>query len=525
MPTPREQQTPVLRRPAATTSMVKKPKAFVVRAGIASAPGPRNLHEAVHDWKPALDKVLPEHVPFGMQMLEDMSKRGVVVTTHYSGTGAAEMATATILPGRVIFHGACDLNPTCQKVLLNHGPECTAEHVSADIMARCPKHIVDQLRADLNKYQQEAEALVSASKQPGHKGILRDVSLKWVDAAMVTLHAWTPRREDMIDCLRHNAECPAFPARASTSTSGRFHLEIDGINCQPWSKAGKRLGWLDDRSLPCLVLCRTIVIVQPDAVCIECTPGVDFETIRKLLIGYRGDYAITCPTDFGRPVSRKRMYMWFDRLLSVCHVYREVSTILNVASRSLLVGPEIFLSASGNEIRRQYHTMACQASRKPDGPPVPKPVLRRLRSKQPPTCKLRVRDVLPDGLRKRYLEHRTEVGQARSSHGSGISREKCVVVDINQTASWSGAPQSRCAPTIMRSSTLVALFESEDEDRILLPSEMPGVHGLQIPPRVLAELHPKEVGSLVGNSMHVAQIGLFIQYALATRSYLHAHES
>merc|ERR1712026_373766 len=75
-------------------------------------------------------------------------------------------------------------------------------------------------------------------------------------------------------------------------------------------------------------------------------------------------------------------------------------------------------------------------------------------------------------------------------------------------------------PTILRSSMLVAFCGSPEQDRALLPSEMLGIHGIRLPTEVMATLAPRQVRSLVGNSMHVAQIGCFVQYALATRSYV-----
>ena len=478
------------------------------------SPGPLNFEESMQDWIAMQKKALAEHAPESQQCLESMETRGMVVTTHYSGTGAAEQATETVLPGNVHFHGACDINPTCQRVLLSHDPECAAEHVFSDLLARPPKDIVDRLQATLAEYQEKAQ--VRASTPNGQdRDVLRAVGLEWVDAAMQILGEWTPTREDTAHCLRHDGNCPTFPARTSASTPGRrFHLEISGINCQPWSYAGKRMGWLDDRSIPCLILIQTILSVQPDAVCIECTPGFDFATLRRLLRGYRGDYAITSPVDFGYPVSRKRMYMWFDRMRSLQRIHREVSTILDICRRSLLVGPEIFLQASPEQIQREYYRMAQKVGAlTPDRALTRGMRMRRIKKKQAPPCKLRVRDILPAGLRKRYLEHRERVEKVRTL------RETCYMRDINRTAGWGGAPQCQSVPTIMRTSTLVAMFESEDDDRLLLPSELPGIHGIRIPADVLQSLQPKDVRSLVGNSMHVAQIGTFVGYALSTRSY------
>ena len=63
------------------------------------------------------------------------------------------------------------------------------------------------------------------------------------------------------------------------------------------------------------------------------------------------------------------------------------------------------------------------------------------------------------------------------------------------------------------------MFDSSGQDRLLSPSELPAIHGITLPAHVLAKLDLKDVISLTGNSMHVAQIGIFIQYAFATRSY------
>ena len=95
---------------------------------------------------------------------------------------------------------------------------------------------MDKLRSVLKEYQQKAAASVST---PGvQKRAVTEVGLEWLDVAMETLREWAPKREDIAHCVRHGRPCPAFPPRASVSTPGRFHFEIDGVIGQPWSMIG-----------------------------------------------------------------------------------------------------------------------------------------------------------------------------------------------------------------------------------------------------------------------------------------------
>ena len=110
-------------------------------------PGPHDYATAMDDWAPEQRRALAEEVPGSMVHLQEVIGRGIDVTTHYSGTGVAEMACAAITPGQVKFHGACDFNPTCRKVLVHHGAESAAEHVTTDLCDRPPPHILEESRA------------------------------------------------------------------------------------------------------------------------------------------------------------------------------------------------------------------------------------------------------------------------------------------------------------------------------------------------------------------------------------------
>ena len=74
-----------------------------------------------------------------------------------------------------------------------------------------------------------------------------------------------------------------------------------------------------------MILVRTSLRVDPDAARIERTPKLDFATPKNLLHPYRGDSVVTCPTEFGSPVARERMYVWFDRLASLPISIRDIS--------------------------------------------------------------------------------------------------------------------------------------------------------------------------------------------------------
>ena len=137
------------------------------------------------------------------------------------------------------------------------------------------------------------------------------------------------------------------------------------MNCQPWSAAGKRRGWLGDRSLPCLVLVRTILCIQPNGVCIECTPNFDVEMLETLLEeAYMGAHVVTCPSDFGVPVFRRRLYMWFDLKSSLDEAHLDMTTLLVASCRRVVMSPELYMTATTQERQAYYKNLWSQQHRR-----------------------------------------------------------------------------------------------------------------------------------------------------------------
>jgi hypothetical protein len=280
-------------------------------------------------------------------------------------------------------------------------------------------------------------------------------------------------------------------------------VEVSGVNCQPWSQAGKRLGWLDERSIPCLILVRIIMSIKPDFVCIECTPGFDFQTLQALMQPtYRGDFAITSPRDFGLPIDRKRMYMWFDNCAVVSSATCPVSDVTVVMNRTQVLTLDVFLRASPAEVQQYYHQLIA---------------VHRRRSNwcHNHNGRLRLDDVLTAGNASRLQKYREMVATLPDS--------PCYIVDVHKSPEWGAKPRSGQMPTLLRSSILVALCTPPAEDRLLLPTELPALHGLEFPPGLASRLPAADVRSLVGNSMHMVQVGVFVQFALGTRE-LRSHD-
>ena len=244
---------------------------------------------------------------------------------------------------------------------------------------------------------------------------------------------------------------------------------------------GQRWGWLDERSIPCLILARIILAVEPDGVCIECTPRFEFAKLCALLLpSYTGDYAITSPADFGLLIDRRRMY--------ICGTYRTQRLSFNV-----------FLCASPGEIQRYYRQLL-------GNPRSGSPVLRR----RALLGRLRLDDVLSAGNMVRYRRYREQI--------VSLPDAPCYIVDMHKSADCGAKPRSERMPTLLRSSVLVVLCRQPAEDRFLFPTELPALHGLEISSDRLCGLPAADVRSLVGNSMHIVQVGVFVQFALGTRA-------
>ena len=483
-----------------------------VGGACASTPGPRNIIEAQTDWIDVQRWRVATARPLSDQLANKV-RVGLDLTSHYSGTGAAESALAAIAGDKFVAYSACDIDLVCQDVLVHHQEVSAPQHVFADLCDRPPVEIMQELRQRLKQAQIKAGVAQGRASKPAEQATgggastpetIQRVGREFVREAMSILAAWSPTHDDMGQCVRHGCQCRIFPPRGS-----RYHVEVSGVNCQPWSTAGKKLGWLDVRSLPCLVLVRTILCIEPSGVCIECTPAFDFDTLQDLLAAKLcGSCARTCPSDFGLPVQRPRLYMWFDSRSCLDEEHVDVASCLLAARRRVRLSPRDYQRATSGERRRHYEDMWRERTRSPP----PRSLLRRMVQKGPGPLP-RVADYLAPGLCSRYRDHRDAVAKIRKSE------QDCFVVDINMSASYRTFTKPNVFPTIMKSSILVILSADEAHDRMFVPEELLSIHSIDLPSAVLRRLTLRQVRQLLGNSMHVVQVGTFIQCALAARTW------
>ena len=83
----------------------------------ASSPGPRNMVEAQTDWADVQRWQAATKSPLS-QRLANKVRVGLDLTSHYSGTGAAESALAGIAGNQLVSYSACDIDHTCQEILM-----------------------------------------------------------------------------------------------------------------------------------------------------------------------------------------------------------------------------------------------------------------------------------------------------------------------------------------------------------------------------------------------------------------------
>ena len=91
---------------------------------------------------------------------------GLDLTSHYSGTGAAEVTFAKIAGDRLVSHSACDIQSVCQDVLLHHSGPSAPHHVFADMCDRPPAEVMERLRRRLKEVQAEAGIASPAKAKP-----------------------------------------------------------------------------------------------------------------------------------------------------------------------------------------------------------------------------------------------------------------------------------------------------------------------------------------------------------------------
>ena len=213
-----------VRGPGARTSASTPVRGPVLRRLCAgqprcAGPGPSNSTDASEDWSDLESRWAHcPAAPIWAGRLRRKLEIGLDITSHYSGTGAAEVAFAKIAGDHMVSYSACDVNKVCQDVLLHHSVASAPRHVFADLCDRPPGEVMGRLRRRLKEVQAEAgissaapgsaSTPASASKASStHLPVLRRLGRRWVREAMAILAAWTPTRDDQSACVRHGCQC------------------------------------------------------------------------------------------------------------------------------------------------------------------------------------------------------------------------------------------------------------------------------------------------------------------------------
>eukprot|EP00435_Cladocopium_sp_Y103_P048908 s774_g14.t1 len=277
--------------------------------------------EELYLWpKRILDQAAKMH---GREVLiQNMAaKKGLVMTTTFSGVGSAELAAELLLdalredglvqPGFDFHvHSACDKDAMCREVLMHHDPGFAPDHVFAQVDDCLPDHIRARLESLLFAAQSEvvdktfptARDRSQAIEVRGQK-LIKDCLDILANTNVLSQGA----------CHACKKMCSRFPDAAKRMVY--LWLEVAGSPCIPFIKGGAYgtgLAWLHETTISFLSWGRAMRAKKPDMILHECVPGFTPETLQKVLNQHEDLYDITSlvlsPDDMGYAVRRERRY-------------------------------------------------------------------------------------------------------------------------------------------------------------------------------------------------------------------------
>jgi len=478
----------------------------------------------------------------------------VIVTTTYSGMDFPGTALSMLrdyfaeLDVQLDFqlYAATDIDQNCRKALLSKSNQPL--HVFGSVLHRIPMDIRTSLQIELESHRFAILSQVDAGKAKGFspEGI-RTLRKKLIDERTIQFLRFAKLHLAKVDMARYKDNwcyscqqvCSAYPPRQA----GCLYIEIAGTTCVAFSKMSAcQWGLLDDSAIPFFIWLYWVRHCQFDIVLHECVPSVPIELATAILqfgpeslmnssssrltsAKLYGDYetVVNSPTDFGVPCCRKRRYTRWVLTDSVCgspsssesaigsaiaddshdsglagqakaaHQLFSAETMQSFFYKKMVATSDVYMTASPEEIKEYYakrfqanpHSVGSATEEAPD-----------------------LLELLPPCARV-HLEAARDMKNAAIMQGDRGPSVICLMQSPYQIR----PNASQAFPTLLTGGLPFSL----DHNRLILPQELLLAMGV-LPvdqQSILRNLHERHVRRLVGNGMHISQIGAALLLVLA----------
>ncbi|CAE7367365.1 unnamed protein product [Symbiodinium sp. CCMP2592] len=317
-----------------------------------SRPGPSTFDQ-IADWPGQLRDDLTRGMPESfLGALTSKFDKMIVLTTHYSGMGCAELALLMLeaefrrrpegheTESNVILYSACEQDATTRQMLLGPGhrdSRLEPQHVFGDIISRVPVDILGHLKEVELQHLEQAAGIaanpsLSREEKEEHKN---DLGERLLNSFLSVLSRCKFVAKDW--CYKHNAMCPLLPAKNGA--------HIEQLNMEKLLAAH----------------------ASPDWFIHECVQSFDAQMLVQTVSQYLTASFVFSPTLFGLPSNRTRRFTfginaarcsWQQDLLdegfaddpSTMTTGAAQTLFSTVFGRDIVVGCEVYLVASDKAV-------------------------------------------------------------------------------------------------------------------------------------------------------------------------------
>ena len=524
--------------------------------------GPSLLEDILAVLRPMVCTVvshLKQRLGADFRQLGNNKWQKVIVTTTYSGMDFPGTALSMLrnyfaeLDVQLDFqlYAATDIDQNCRKALLLKSNQPL--HVFSSVLHRIPIEVRTSLQIELESHRFAILSLVDAEKAKGssqeathslRKKLIRERTIQFLRFAQLHLAKVDMAKYKDNWCYSCQQVCSADPSRQE----GCLYIEIAGTTCVAFSKMSTcQWGLLDDSAIPFLVWLYWVRHCQFDIVLHECVPSVPIDLATAILqfgpeslmsssisralsstkLYQDCQTVVNSPTDFGVPCNRKRRYSrWVltdntraspspspsssgsaigSAIASDHHDSGHVvqaesklqlfsaETMQSFFYRQLVATSDVYMTATPEEVEDYYakrfqanpHSVGSATEEAPD-----------------------LLELLPPCARV-HLEAARDIKNAAAMQGHRGPSVVCLMQSPYQIR----PNASQAFPTLLTGGLPFSL----DHNRLILPQELLLAMGVFPVDQqsLLQNMHERHVRRLVGNGMHISQIGAALLLALA----------